>query len=111
MKEEIGSKSFNSLILQSLSLEASSGGDPLFLAPQQFSIPMSVPMRLLYGSDGKMDPQVAALEAQIDQAASDDLATLDGLRAKLIECLKNIYRGKKKEIEEIAQYVQEQIAG
>ena len=58
-----------------------------------------------------MDEEVAKLEAQIDQAAGDDLATLDGLRARLIECLKNLYRAKKKEIEEIAQFVQEQIAG
>jgi hypothetical protein len=38
-------------------------GASLFLAPQQYSIPMSVPMRLLYGSNGKMDEQVAMLEA------------------------------------------------
>lgn len=68
-------------------------------------------MRLLHGPNGQMDEEVAKLEAQIDQAASDDLATLDGLRARLIECLKNLYRAKKKEIEEIAQFVQEQIAG
>jgi len=38
----------------------------MFLAPQQYSIPMSVPMKLLYGSDGQLDPEVAKLQTQID---------------------------------------------
>ena len=59
-KEVIGSKSFNSLILQKLALQAKAqDGGQLFLAPQQYSIPMSVPMKLLFGSNGQLDPEVA----------------------------------------------------
>lgn len=108
MKEEVGSKSFNSLILQSLSSEAKgSDGTPLFLAPQQYSIPMSLPMQLLYGPNGQMDQEVAKLQAQIDQVPGEDLAQLDHLRSKILDCLKNVYRNKDKEIDEVAKFVQQ----
>jgi len=59
----------------------------MFLAPQQYSIPMSIPMKLLYGSDGQLDSEVAKLQAQIDQVPGEDLARLDELRGKLLDRL------------------------
>ena len=82
----------------------------MFLAPQQYSIPMSVPMKLLYGSDGQLDPEVAKLQTQIDQTPGDDLAKLDELRGKVTEKLEKIYKTHDKEIEDLVASIQEQIS-
>ena len=66
VKEEVGSKSFNSLVLQQLSQESKEAdGEFLFMAPQQFSIPMSVPMKLVLGPNGQVDDEVARLLTQL----------------------------------------------
>lgn len=67
-------------------------------------------MKLLHGPGGQLDPEVAKLQALIDQVPGDDLAQLDDLRAKLIDCLKRLYRSKDKEVDEIAGTIQQQIA-
>ena len=66
-------------------------------------------MKLLHGPGGQLDSDVAKLQAQIDQVPGDDLAQLDDLRAKLTGCLKNLYRSKDKEVDEIAGTIQQQI--
>jgi len=111
VKEEVGSKSFNSLILQQLSQESKEAdGEFLFMAPQQFSIPMSVPMKLVLGPNGQVDGEVARLQGLLDQCANDDLSRMDELRGQLLKRLSEVYGQMDQEIDEIAKYVQEQIS-
>ena len=72
LKEEIGSKSFNSLRLQQIAADE-------FLTPQQVSIPMTIPIKLQLKS-GKAFDEVKALFDKIDQLEGAELSNLEFLR-------------------------------
>ena len=69
VKEELGSKSINSLTLQKINKD--NGGD-LFFTPQQISIPMSIPIK--FGAlEEKLYSKVKALFDKVDSCDPADL--------------------------------------
>lgn len=73
-KEELGSKSVNSLELQKIGLQNKSQ-DWTYFTPRQTSIPMSVLLQLLI-ADKNMYANFKTLQDQIDKCNSSDLEAI-----------------------------------
>lgn len=78
-KDELGSKSINSLTLQKINKD---NGGNLFFTPEQISIPMSIPIKFNSLEPTKYD-EIKKLFNIIDTCDPSDLDNIEQIRRKI----------------------------
>ena len=101
-KDELGSKSINSLTLQKINKD---NGGNLFFTPEQISIPMGIPIKF-NSLESKKYGDIQKLFNVVDTCDPTDLDNIEKIRQNIMELLSDVYISQDKGITEIVAHIQ-----